>query len=190
MRLKLVLSSRQTLHQVKKPGPLYKLCNSCRCCCNLQDGQVGLWINVVSIFQKGYKLQPRVKEIIMRQNVMKPWNKFYKKKATQERERKGNKGQGPKSPIQRKQNSPTKAGLSVASQIPVHTHTHTHKYSKYRDHDLWHIWDLEMGPQQQLQLSQVNFCILSVCLSFKLKLEWLLGCWWSNVQLLGSPKGG
>ncbi len=74
-----------------------------------------------------------------------------------------------------------------------HTHTQTHKYRKYRDHDLWHIWDLQMGPQeQQQQLSQVNFAFCPACLSFKLKLEWLLGCRrCSNVpQLLGSPEGG
>jgi hypothetical protein len=51
---------------------------------------------------------------------------------------------------------------------------------------------LQMGPQeQQQQLSQVNFAFCPACLSFKLKLEWLLGCRCSKVpQLLGSPEGG
>ncbi len=123
MRLKLVLSSRQTLHQVKKPP---SFTNSA----TLARWSSRLWINVVSIFQKGYKLQPRVKEIIVRQNVMKPWPNFIRRK---QGKRKGDKGQGPK--VQSRQaKQPNKGGPKCCFSNPPHAHTH--KYRKYRDHDL------------------------------------------------------
>jgi len=57
-----------------------------------------------------------------------PLGKFYKKKATPRKGEKRKEGARTESPVQAKQNSPTKASQNVASQTPAHTHTHTHTH--------------------------------------------------------------
>ncbi len=87
-----MLSSRQTWHQVKKPPPLYKLRNSCRCCCNLQDGQVDFGLMLCQHFPKRLQAAAKGQGNHNEAECDETLAKFYKKKATQERERKGNKG--------------------------------------------------------------------------------------------------
>jgi hypothetical protein len=54
----------------------------------------------------------------MRQNVMKPWPNFMRRKQPKKWREKETRGKDRKS-------SPTKASQNVASQIPSHTHKHT-----------------------------------------------------------------